>query len=235
MVGEGMVIGPRVLKSLNCIAKMQPRMMVATFNGNPSTTIISSYSPINASHESNLDAFYNVLFSLVRCISKNSDLIIGGDTNAQIDKNVKNKFTLHDSTNRNREHLTDFTLENWLTCLNTKFPRRKGKLWTYTYTTTTKAQIDYILMNKKWINSALNCVAYSSFEGVSFDHRFVTAKTRLNLCRNAARTTTTAQWPVPAQPEGYWRWICNKTKKQIWCTSGNFRNTYSKWRIWELR
>ena len=41
-----------------------------------------------------------------------------------------------------------------------------GKLWTYTYTNNAKAQIDYILINKKWINSALNCEAYSSFEGV---------------------------------------------------------------------
>ena len=39
-----------------------------------------------------------------------------------------------------------------------------------------KTQIDYILMNKKWINSALNCEADSSFEGVPSDHRIVTAK-----------------------------------------------------------
>ena len=31
-------------------------------------------------------------------------------------------------------------------------------------------------MNKKWINRALNCEAYSFFEGVSFNHWFVMAK-----------------------------------------------------------
>ena len=31
-------------------------------------------------------------------------------------------------------------------------------------------------MNKKWINSALNCQAYSSFKGVSSDQKIVTAK-----------------------------------------------------------
>ena len=41
--GIGMLIGPWALKSLNSIEKIQPRMMVATYNGNPSATIISCY------------------------------------------------------------------------------------------------------------------------------------------------------------------------------------------------
>ena len=72
-----------------------------------------------------------------------------------------------------------------------KLQKRKGKLWTYTYANNTKAQIDYVLINKKWKNSALNCEAYSSFEGVSTDHRIVTAKIRLSLRKNAKRTATT--------------------------------------------
>ena len=36
----------------------------------------------------------------------------------------------------------------------------------------------------------MNCVAYSSFEGVSSDHRIVTAKIRLSLRKNATRTAT---------------------------------------------
>ena len=55
--------------------------------------------------------------------------------------------------------------ENRLTCLNTKF------------------------INKKWNISALNCKAYSSFEGVSSDYRIVTAKIRLSQRRNTIRTT----------------------------------------------
>ena len=51
------------------------------------------------------------------------------------------------------EHPTDFTLENWLTCLITKFQKRKGKLWTCTYANNAKTQIDYILngMIAHWI------------------------------------------------------------------------------------
>ena len=42
----------------------------------------------------------------------------------------------------------------------------------------------YIFINKKWINNNDNSEAYSSFEGVSSDHRIVSAKNRLNLRRN---------------------------------------------------
>ena len=94
--------------------------MVAMFNGNPSTTIISSYSSTNASDEKILDVFYNKLSSLVRSIPKHNILIIR-EMNAQIGKNKNNKFSLHSSSNRNGEHLTDFSLGNRLTCLNTKF------------------------------------------------------------------------------------------------------------------
>ena len=40
----------------------------------------------------------------------------------------------------------------------------------------------------------MNCEAYSSFEGVSSDHRLVTAKIRLSLRKNATRTATTKHY-----------------------------------------
>ena len=63
--GVGMLIGPRALKSLNSIEKKQLRVMVTTFNGNPSATIISGYSPTIFNEETDLIAFYNELYSLV--------------------------------------------------------------------------------------------------------------------------------------------------------------------------
>ena len=165
-----MLIGPQALKSLNSIEKIHPRMIVATFNGNPRATIISCYSPTNVSEETELVA------SLVRSIPKYNILIIGGDMNTQIRKNGNHKYSLHNSSNRNRQHLTDFKIENRLTCLNTNFQKREGKLWTYTYAYNTKGQIDYVFINKKWKNSIVNCMAYSSFVDVSSDHQTVTAK-----------------------------------------------------------
>ena len=40
----------------------------------------------------------------------------------------------------------------------------------------------------------MNCEAYSSFEGVSSDHRIVTAKVRLSLRKNATRKATTKHY-----------------------------------------
>ena len=80
--GVCMLIGLQPLKSLNSIEKIQPRMMVATFNVNPSTTIISCYGPTYVGDETDLIAFYNELSSLVRRIPKHSVFFIGGDMNA---------------------------------------------------------------------------------------------------------------------------------------------------------
>ena len=188
-----LLIGPRALKTLNSVKKIQHRMMAAIFNGNPRATIISCYSPTNVSEETELVTFYDELSSLVRSIPKHM-LVIGGDMNAQIGKNGNNKYSLRNTSNRNGQHQTDFMIENRLACLNTNYQKRKGKLWTYTYANNTKAQIDYVLINKKWKNSAMNCEAYSSFEGVSTDHRIVTAKIRLSLRKNAKRTANTKHY-----------------------------------------
>ena len=166
-----MLIGPRALKTLNSIERIKPSMMTATFNGNPRITIISCYSPTNVSEETELDAFYDELSSLVRSIPKHNVLVIGGDMNAQIGKNGNNRHSFYNTSNRNRQHLTEFLMENRLTCIKTNYQKREGKLWTYTYVNHSKAQIDYALINKKWKNSAMNCEAYSYFEGVSSDHR----------------------------------------------------------------
>ena len=109
-------------------------------------------------------------------------------------KSGKTETTNTASSNRNGQHLTDFMIENRLACLNTNYQKREGKLWTYTYANNTKAQINYVLINKKWKNSAMNCEAYASLEGFSTDHRIVTAKIRLSLRKNAKRQATTKHY-----------------------------------------
>ena len=99
-------LGPRALKTLNSIERIQPMMLAATFNGNPSATIISCYSPTNVSEETELVAFYDELSSLVRSIPKHNLLVIGGDMNAQIGKNGNNKYSLHNTSNRNGQQIS---------------------------------------------------------------------------------------------------------------------------------
>ena len=106
--GVSMLISSQALKSLKSIEKIQPSLMAT-----PSKTIISCYSPTNVSDKMDLITFYNKLSFLVCSIPKHDILIIGEDMDAQIGKNVNNKFSLHNSSNRNGEHLTNFTLENY--------------------------------------------------------------------------------------------------------------------------
>ena len=81
--------------------------MVATFNGNSSATIIY-YNPTNVREETDVIAFYDELSSLVCIIPKHNAIVISEDMNAQIGKNANHKFSLHNSSNRNGQHLTDF-------------------------------------------------------------------------------------------------------------------------------
>ena len=114
-------------------------------------------------------------------------LVIGGDINAQTVKNRNNKYSLHNTSNRNGQHLTVFMIEYRLTFLNTNYQKREGKVYTYTYANNSKAQIDYVFINKKWKKSAMNSGAYS-------DHRIVKTTLRLSLRKNATRTATTKHY-----------------------------------------
>ena len=105
--------------------------------------------------------------------------------------------------------------------------------WTFLQTANNpKAEIDYIFMNKKWINSALNNDAYSSFEGMSSDHRIVTAKIRLSRQKNLTQTIKTANydWSLLNNSDKYTITLRNKFDAPHWI---NLK--HSRWRIWEIR
>ena len=134
--------------------------------------------------------FIFYLSSLIRSVPKHNVLIIGGNPNAQIGQSIHHKFTYHHTSNRNGEYLEHFLIENGLLCINTPFQKRRGKLWTYTYPNGDIAQIDYMMINKKWINSVQNCEAYHSLEGISTDHRIVLLKIKLSLRANKKKSNT---------------------------------------------
>ena len=182
--GVGILLSPLALKSLNTIEVIEPRIIIANFHGNPITTIISCYSPTNSSDQEDVEKFYQSLSSLVRLVPNHNFLIIGGDMNAQTGRSDTHKFAYQASSNRNWVLLEDFIEENNLVCLYTKFQKKSSKLWTFTYANGARAQLDHIIINRKWKNSALNCQAFNTFEGVSSDNRIVTSTLRLSLRAN---------------------------------------------------
>ena len=170
-----MLLSSPVLYSLNSIEKIRPRLIISTFNGNLCTTVVSCYSPTNVSDECETTSFYDELSSLTRQVPKHNVFMIGGDMNVKLGHiKVKN-------TNRNGKYLQNLITENSLCCLNKKFRKKCDTLWTHRYQHGVKAQLGYMLVNRKWINSLMNCEAYGIFEGVSSDHRTVSVKLRLSL------------------------------------------------------
>ena len=86
--------------------------MYATFNDNLCTTIISCYSPTNASDEMDITTCYYNLSSFAQHISKHNVVIINREMNAQIGKE------------RNGKYLIDFSLKNSFSCLITKLQNK---------------------------------------------------------------------------------------------------------------
>ena len=182
--GVGLLLSPTASSSLINIEKITPRIVVANFDGNPAVSIVSCYSPTNVSEELEVSVFYDELSSLVRSIPKHNVLLIAGDLNAQLGPSHANRYALHTKSNRNGEYLEHFLIQNSLCCLNMQFQKREGKKWSHTYPNGSKALLDYIIINKKWKNSARNCECYNTFEGVYSDHRIVTSNIQLSLRSN---------------------------------------------------
>ena len=104
------------------------------------------------------------------------------------------------------------------TCLNTK-------LWPYIYRNNSKEHLDYIFINK-------NCEAYSSFEGVSSNHRIVSAKICKCLLRNKSLSFTI--WLVLSYKLWYKQSLHCTCKKSVSYSPGDIWKTYSRWQIWKL-
>ena len=142
--------------------------------------MICVYSPHNSSSEEDLVDFYTTLRSTVEQVPLHNLLIIAGDLNAKLGP-ADARYTYNIQTNRNGEHLVDFMEEFNLFPSNTNFMKPKGQLWTFEYPNGDRAQLDYLLVRKKWRNSIKDSRSYSTFSSVGSDHRVISAKVKLSL------------------------------------------------------
>ena len=105
--------------------------MWATFNGNLCATIVSCDSPTNASNETDINIFYDRLSPFAQHIP-NHNVYNVWDVSVQIVKFENEKFGLDNLPIERANIKTDFSLENSISCLNTKFQKIGTKQWTYT-------------------------------------------------------------------------------------------------------
>ena len=148
--GVGLLLSPKAHKALNSVETINPRTLIATFNGNPAVTVISCYSPTNVSNVDDREEFYAELSELTKAVPKHNVLLIGGDMNGKIGASDAKGSVYNKHTNENGQLLLNYMLECNLKPLNTSFKKREGKLWTRTSPSGAKCQIDYILINNKW-------------------------------------------------------------------------------------
>ena len=194
--GVGFLLSARAQECLSKIEKVSSRIMVAEFISNPVTTIVSCYSPTNCSPEEDVNEFYNDLRSICDNTPPHNLLLLCGDFNAKLGPGDA-RFTYHTETNRNGEKLMDMITEYNLSATNTTFMNKSNRLWTFQYPNGSKAQLDYILIRKKWVNSVQSSRVYSSFNSVLSDHRIVSARIQLSLRtakRKAANPMSQIDW-----------------------------------------
>ena len=152
------------------------------FQCNPVINIIATYALTETSSDQEKEQFYNDLNDSITSIPQHNFVVIAGDFNAPIGSNshetspsLIGSYMYHDQTNTNGQYLIDFYEEQNLISAFHRQPHKRNHMWTWEHPNVrSKAQIDHILIRKKWINSLSKCRAYSSVK-IDLDHRIVTA------------------------------------------------------------
>ena len=85
-------------------------------------------------------------------------------------------------TQENRELFLQFCTDNQFIVTNTFGNQHQDELYTYTDPVGEKAQLDYLLINKKWYNSIQN-VKVDQHAGIYSDHRPIIAQIRTKLAK----------------------------------------------------
>lgn len=192
--GVGIVLDKTIFSSLTSVYKYDRRTLVANFAGNPTVTVMATYSPTEGADVVEAEDYYGRLSEAIGQIPAHNMLYIAGDLNAHISPTGKWTSYHQGPANRNGRLLDDLLLERGLEIANTRFQKRRGKLWTYlSDMNQRKSQIDFIICRRKWRNTVKNCEAYSSFQSIGSDHRVVIARVKLSL--RTSRTPKRA--PVP--------------------------------------
>ena len=203
--GVGLLLSKEAAKLLTNVKSHSKRVLSATFQGNPATTVIVAYSPTNTSPVEDIERFYEELRAAVDSVPAHSFLAITGDFNARLgERDALHPY--HKITNRNGEFLAEFAKEKELVVTNTLFQKKSGKKWTWMSPSGEKYLIDYILVCKKWKSSVVNTEVYNTFSSIGSDHRIVTMKVRLSLRAPKSKT--------PARTKYDWRAFSESSELQ---------------------
>ena len=195
--GVGIVLDKKtVFNSLISVYSHDRRTMVANFAGNPVTTVIVTYSPTEGATVEEAENYYDNLGGAIDQIPAHNLLFVVGDLNAHVSPSGNWTSFHKGQANRNGRLLEDMLLERQLEITNTRFQKRRGKLWTYlSDMSQSRSQIDFIICRKKWRNSVKNSEAYLDWSKLKTDialqERYtVEVKNRFSILENEGQTAT---------------------------------------------
>ena len=159
--------------------------MYVSFTGHVRINVITCHAAPNTINYSDAEKedFYNDLSSCVKSFSPHEIVIVAGDQNAHLGRDVCNNNAFYVTTNENGQLLVDFAQEHSLSNASLKFNKKKSKKVTWTAPNGQLHQNDHILISSKWQNSLKNCESYTR-PSVGSDHRIVTATFQLSLRAN---------------------------------------------------
>ena len=186
--------------------KISTRVCTASFkvDNDKHFLFISGYAPHESlSNESPelRDNFYDDLQKALKLKKSNSFVILGLDANAKTNydpethPNVLGPFTKGHQTNNNGQRLLHFAAENDLFLTNTKFQHKMSHrtTWTAPYRrirtkngelrrNPIRNQIDYILINNRYLQFTTNSRSYNNLE-TDTDHNLVLMNLRTQLSK----------------------------------------------------
>lgn len=124
--GVGLLLSSRARKALRQVYQHTERILVASLDGNPVTTIVVVYSPTNVAPIGEVEKFYADLQTAISNVLAHNFLTVLGDFNARLGPEEA-RFSYHDTTNRNGEYFATLLMEEQLLAANTLFHKRMGK------------------------------------------------------------------------------------------------------------
>jgi len=180
--GVAVLLGKDWAKSLFGYNPISERVVTVRIAARPwNVTFIQAYAPTNQASEQDKQEFYACLQDVYSNSPKQDVVIVAGDMNAKIGEGAPIGKHALGERNDNGEKLIEFAQLNELAACNAlvrRHPRRR-----YTWKSSDgvcRNQIDYILMNRRWLSSVCKCRSYPSSDGDT-DHTLVGLKFKLKL------------------------------------------------------
>lgn len=147
--GVGLILNPKAQELMTNIEKFNDRILIATFAGNPKTTVVVVYSPVEGDSDEIREQFFDNLTTATKAVPKHNFLIVMGDFNAHVGQEDGFKYTYHSKTNKNGHLLINFALELNLIITNSKFQKKRNKLWSFYVLC---LDLTTILLNQETVN-----------------------------------------------------------------------------------